>query len=29
MDKTTSLDEYVSRMKDGQKQIYYLAGRAS
>ncbi len=26
-DKLTTLDEYISRMKDGQKSIYYLAGR--
>ena len=25
-DKLTTLDEYISRMKDGQKSIYYLAG---
>ncbi|KXZ42735.1 hypothetical protein GPECTOR_121g435 [Gonium pectorale] len=25
-DKLTSLDEYIKRMKDGQKSIYYLAG---
>ncbi len=27
-DKLTSLDEYVSRMKAGQKDIYYLAGNS-
>lgn len=26
-DKLTSFDEYVSRMKEGQKDIYYLAGK--
>lgn len=26
-DKLTSLDEYIERMKDGQKNIYYLAGQ--
>ncbi|GIL89128.1 hypothetical protein Vretimale_16178 [Volvox reticuliferus] len=25
-DKLTTLDEYISRMKEGQKSIYYLAG---
>eukprot|EP00798_Chlamydomonas_sp_ICE-L_P027680 gene27680-7322_t len=25
-DKLTTLEEYVSRMKDGQKEIYFLAG---
>eukprot|EP00197_Chlamydomonas_leiostraca_P012972 CAMPEP_0202865410 /NCGR_PEP_ID=MMETSP1391-20130828/5942_1 /ASSEMBLY_ACC=CAM_ASM_000867 /TAXON_ID=1034604 /ORGANISM="Chlamydomonas leiostraca, Strain SAG 11-49" /LENGTH=829 /DNA_ID=CAMNT_0049545253 /DNA_START=106 /DNA_END=2595 /DNA_ORIENTATION=+ len=25
-EKLTSLDEYIARMKDGQKDIYYLAG---
>jgi heat shock protein 90kDa beta len=25
-DKLVSLEEYVERMKDGQKQIYFLAG---
>ncbi len=24
-DNMTSLDEYVSRMKEGQKQIFYMA----
>jgi heat shock protein 90kDa beta len=28
-DKLTSLDDYISRMKEGQKQIYYLAGKAA
>mmetsp|Transcript_3775 Transcript_3775/g.5046 ORF Transcript_3775/g.5046 Transcript_3775/m.5046 type:complete len:444 (-) Transcript_3775:418-1749(-) len=27
-DKLVSLEEYVERMKDGQKQIYYLAGNS-
>eukprot|EP00897_Mesotaenium_endlicherianum_P005416 jgi/Mesen1/4902/ME000244S04075 len=27
-DKQISLDEYVSRMKEGQKQIYYLTGQS-
>ncbi|XP_024394863.1 endoplasmin homolog [Physcomitrium patens] len=26
-DKLTSLDQYISRMKPGQKQIYYLTGQ--
>merc|ERR1712054_35654 len=25
-DKLTSLEEYISRMKDGQKSIFYIAG---
>lgn len=25
-DKLTSLDQYISRMKPGQKQIYFLTG---
>jgi len=29
MDKLTSLDEYLDRMKEGQKQIYYLAGTST
>lgn len=27
-DKLASLEEYVSRMKEGQKQIYYLCGQS-
>ncbi|GMH34447.1 hypothetical protein BSKO_02281 [Bryopsis sp. KO-2023] len=27
-DKLSSLDEYVARMKEGQKQIYYLCGQS-